>query len=185
MAISTDPLPVLRLLAERCASEQCRGRELGVAGPPLGAEHRYQWWGLRQIADDWVAATSPPFGVATVAALEILAEAGATRSVALHPTPQRGVLMIGPQSAAGVISDALGALAALGWVTSGDDRRRMVSACIGSRGCGASLIDTWHVAGELRPDVRTHVSGCEKRCGAPGGARHLVATATGLEEWPQ
>jgi precorrin-3B synthase len=46
----------------------------------------------------------------------------------------------------------------------------MITACVGSPGCAKSLIDTRTVAIELArqpPSRPVHISGCERRCGAP------------------
>jgi precorrin-3B synthase len=55
-----------------------------------------------------------------------------------------------------------------------------VSACVGAPFCARARIDTTEVAEALvtagGPLPRTHVSGCERRCGAPTGEhRDLVA----------
>jgi precorrin-3B synthase len=57
-----------------------------------------------------------------------------------------------------------------------------ISACVGSPSCEQSLINTRAYATALArsgsPLSRTHISGCERRCGAPVGA-HLDLVAPG------
>jgi precorrin-3B synthase len=128
---------------------------------------------------------SPWLGVVDTAAIDRLASL-AGEDTTVHPTPQRGILLVGPASRADELRAAAGELAACGWVVTGSDPRRDISACIGSRGCGAGLVDTQAVAATLLGTGRVHVSGCDKRCGAPGDTRELVATDDGLlvECWP-
>jgi precorrin-3B synthase len=196
-----DPRPAASQVVERCARLRCRVRDLcGDFGhrsdrdlegaidtvasrPRLAASFRAQktsWYGVRK-SGDWVAAAaSPPFGVTSPAALRALASAAATPQVSVHPTPQRGVLLVAPVGRTTDLARCIDDLDRLGWITCDDDPRRLVSACIGSRGCAASLIDTWRVATDLIESAgvsaRVHVSGCPKRCGAPAGVRELVAS---------
>jgi precorrin-3B synthase len=74
------------------------------------------------------------------------------------------------------------ALAELGLSLDPADPRALLSACVGSRGCRSAHADTWLEADrivEIGFPTRVHLSGCEKRCGAPVGVTHLVADATG------
>jgi len=76
------------------------------------------------------------------------------------------------------------ALRAGGCSTDPSDARHMVSACVGASGCSAGRADTRVAALALmarRPMARVHLSGCEKRCGAPGDAEVRVAGEAG---WP-
>lgn len=80
-------------------------------------------------------------------------------------TPWRGLVIPG---AAG----ALPTLARSGLVVDQDSPWSKISACVGAPGCARSMINTREVAYGLaaRPvDQPTHVSGCERRCGAPAG----------------
>ena len=88
-------------------------------------------------------------------------------------TPWRGLVLPG---AAGRLAD----LAAAGFVTDDDTAWAQVSACVGAPFCSRARIDTTEIAEALvaagGPLPRTHVSGCERRCGAPtGDHRDLVA----------
>ncbi|MFP5486824.1 MAG: hypothetical protein ACLGHQ_00760, partial [Acidimicrobiia bacterium] len=173
-----DPIPELERVAERCARLGCRARDLDGLPGPGGAtsDVRVPWWGVRRLEDTLVAAAAPPFGVATAPALHVLALLAASPHVSVHPTPERGVVVIAPHRCADEVDRCLDELDSLGWITAGDDPRRLLSACIGSRGCSAALVDTWQVAAELvgtgaRAVERTHVSGCSKRCGAPTAVR--------------
>jgi precorrin-3B synthase len=88
-------------------------------------------------------------------------------------TPWRGLVL--PESA-GRLDD----LGAAGFVTDDDTAWAQLSACVGAPFCGRARIDTTEVAAALVGTgarlPRTHVSGCERRCGAPAGDhRDLVA----------
>jgi precorrin-3B synthase len=90
-------------------------------------------------------------------------------------TPSRGLVLPGAARhlpelvAAGLIDDPASPWSA-------------ISACVGAPSCQKSLIDTRSYAMTLAqsgyPLPRTHISGCERRCGAPPDAHHdLVAGA--------
>jgi precorrin-3B synthase len=72
-----------------------------------------------------------------------------------------------------VIPDAAGSLAelaAVGLILEAASPWSKITACVGSPGCAKSLIDTHAVAADLTlhsPRRPVHVSGCERRCGAP------------------
>nr|WP_321985834.1 hypothetical protein [uncultured Lichenicoccus sp.] len=88
----------------------------------------------------------------------------------LHLTPWRAMLIAGIDTAAiPVLRDALHGL-----VLEPDDPRLLVSACIGSVGCGSGRVDARADAlAILRLGVRAasiHVSGCAKGCAHPGPA---------------
>jgi precorrin-3B synthase len=91
-------------------------------------------------------------------------------------TPWRGV----------VIPDAAGRLeelAAAGLIIDEHSIWNGLTACVGSPGCGKSMINTRELVEGLAPllDVDEarlpiHVSGCARRCGAPAGRHHdLIA----------
>lgn len=69
-------------------------------------------------------------------------------------------------------ADALDALVATGLVADADSPWTAVSACVGAPWCGQGRVDTRElvrsVVGVDAAWPRTHVSGCERRCGAPG-----------------
>jgi precorrin-3B synthase len=79
-------------------------------------------------------------------------------------TPWRGLVL--PGAAPG-----LAALTATGLVATAGSAWSSISACVGGPSCGQAAGSTRALALELvqRGDIgrRTHVSGCERRCGAP------------------
>ncbi len=88
-------------------------------------------------------------------------------------TPWRGLVLPGA-------AERLGDLAAAGFVVEDDTAWAQVSACVGAPFCARARIDTTEIAEALVAVggslPRTHVSGCERRCGAPtGDHRDLVA----------
>jgi precorrin-3B synthase len=88
-------------------------------------------------------------------------------------TPWRGLVL--PATA-----ERLGSLAKAGFVTEERSAWAQLSACVGAPYCAKARIDTSRVAEALAASgvelSRTHVSGCERRCGAPTGAHvDLVA----------
>jgi precorrin-3B synthase len=92
-------------------------------------------------------------------------------------TPWRGLVI--PYAAA-----AVSALAAAGLVVDDASPWTMISACVGAPYCGKARVETLTAARELaaqsggEPLRRTHLSGCERRCGAPNHAHvELVAHA--------
>jgi precorrin-3B synthase len=124
------------------------GLPRGTTGPPLGA-----------IAG--AASVQVPLALLTPA------QAAAVEGCAAGPvviTPDKGLVLPGaarhlPQLVtAGLIDDPTS-----GWSA--------ISACVGAPSCGKSLIDTRAYATTLAesgsPLPRTHISGCERRCGAP------------------
>jgi precorrin-3B synthase len=98
-------------------------------------------------------------------------EACATGPVVI--TPSRGLVLSG---AAGRLPE----LAAVGLIDNPASPWSAISACVGAPSCASSLINTRAYATALAqsgsPLRRTHISGCERRCGAPAGDhRDLVA----------
>ena len=88
-------------------------------------------------------------------------------------TPWRGLVLPGA-------AERLDDLAAAGFVVDDDTAWAQVSACVGAPFCARARIDTTEIAEALvalgGSLPRTHVSGCERRCGAPtGDHRDLVA----------
>jgi precorrin-3B synthase len=97
------------------------------------------------------------------------AQAAAVEACAPGPvviTPSRGLVLPGAASrlselvAAGLVGDAASPWSA-------------ISACVGAPSCQSSLIDTRAYATALAQSgsslPRTHISGCERCCGAPAG----------------
>jgi precorrin-3B synthase len=110
---------------------------------------------------------APLLGELTAGQARLLADAGPTAVV----TPWRTIVLPDP-----VVSAA--DLAAAGLVVEPGPAAD-VSACAGRPGCAKALADVRSDAlaaiGHL-PTGRTHVSGCERRCGAPRGP-HVDAVA--------
>ncbi|MEW1889645.1 precorrin-3B synthase [Streptomyces sp. IBSBF 3010] len=92
----------------------------------------------------------------------------------LRLTPWRGVVVPGVRRDRA--SGALDALEAVGLVTGDRSPWTGVGACVGRPGCAKSLADVQgDAASALRPRspdraLPVHWSGCERRCGHPGGA---------------
>jgi precorrin-3B synthase len=98
-------------------------------------------------------------------------EACATGSVVI--TPSRGLVLPGA-------ARRLPELSAAGLVDNPESPWSAISACVGAPSCASSLINTRAYATAMvqsgSPLPRTHISGCERRCGAPiGDHRDLVA----------
>jgi precorrin-3B synthase len=124
----------------------------GDAPPPPGV-----------VAD--AACVGVPLGFLTTAQAATVHSIAAGGPVVI--TPWRSLIVPG---AAG----ELGALRAAGLVTDPESPWTKITACVGAPGCAKSEMNTREVAVELaskeRPPVRrVHVSGCERRCGAPAG----------------
>jgi precorrin-3B synthase len=129
----------------------------GVAATPLGT-----------VAG--AASVQVPLAMLTPAQASTV-EACATASVVI--TPSRGLVLSGA-------ARRLAELAAVGLVDHPASPWSAISACVGAPSCASSLINTRAYATALAhsesPLRRTHISGCERRCGAPAGDhRDLVA----------
>jgi precorrin-3B synthase len=129
----------------------------GATGTPLGA-----------IAG--AASVQVPLALLTPAQVATV-EACAPGQVVI--TPARGLVLPGA-------ARQMPELVAAGMVEDPASPWSAISACVGAPACHSSLIDTRAYATALaqsRPPVpRTHISGCERRCGAPAGDhRDLVA----------
>jgi precorrin-3B synthase len=92
---------------------------------------------------------------------------------AVHASVGGGPVVVTPWRSL-VLPDAAPARAALasaGLVTEPDHAWSQVSACVGSPWCAKGRADTQTLAAALvaagGPGRRTHLSGCERRCGAP------------------
>jgi len=130
----------------------------GLAATPLGRI-------------DTVASVSVPLARLTLEQARLVEEMVSGGPVVI--TPWRGLVL--PDSA-----DRLDELAAAGFVVDDETAWAQVSACVGAPFCARARIDTTEIAEALvatgGPLPRTHVSGCERRCGAPTGShRDLVA----------
>ncbi|WUK15113.1 cobalamin biosynthesis protein CobG [Kitasatospora sp. NBC_00374] len=120
--------------------------------PPLGALPGGLSVGLR-------------FGRASAAGWRLLAE---TAVDGLRLTPWRGAVL------PGAAADRLPRLAAAGFRTEPGTPWDRATACTGTPGCARSLADVRADAAPAldaagRPGLPVHWSGCERRCGHPGG----------------
>jgi precorrin-3B synthase len=125
---------------------------------------------LGAIAD--AASVSVPLALLTLAQVATVEACTAGRVVI---TPSRGLVLPGA-------ADRLPELIAAGLIDDASSPWSAISACVGAPSCEKSLIDTRGYAMTLAksayPLPRTHISGCERRCGAPAGDHHdLVASA--------
>lgn len=88
-------------------------------------------------------------------------------------TPWRGLVL--PRSA-----DQVERLGAAGLAVDDTSTWANISACVGAPACGRGRVDTEAIAellvGSRQPIRRLHISGCERRCGAPAG-EHLDLVA--------
>jgi precorrin-3B synthase len=108
------------------------------------------------------------------------AQAATVQASAAGPvviTPSRGLVLPGA-------ARHLPFLVAAGLIDDPDSPWSAISACVGAPSCQKSLINTRAYATALAqsesPLRRTHISGCERRCGAPVGEHlDLVAPAAG------
>lgn len=123
-----------------------------------------------------VASVAPPLARLTVDQARLLADLSCGGPVVI--TPWRGVLLP-------FAPDRLDDLERAGFVVDDDTAWSQLSACVGAPFCARSKIDTVEVATALvaggQPLRRTHLSGCERRCGAPA-ADHVDLVAPSLAE---
>ena len=110
------------------------------------------------------ASVSVPLGHLNPDQMRAVAAAAAGGPVVI--TPWRGLVL--PGAAA-----HLDELADVGLIGDDDSAWTMISACVGAPWCGNGRIDTRGLAAALVSQgsggPRTHLSGCEHRCGAPAG----------------
>ncbi len=164
-------------------------------------ERRGDAWHVRQLAEPLVEpgegtetdlrppSTPPPAGPvgahlvvdvplgllapAQVAAVDAVAAGGP-----VVVTPWRSLVIPGAAT-------ARTALEAVGLVTDPDDAWNLVSACVGAPWCANGRSDTRVLAQQLvragGPGVRTHLSGCERRCGAPTGPHTDLVAPTRVD----
>ena len=121
-------------------------------------------------AIDGHASVAAPLGHLTPTQVRAVRHASGSGPIVI--TPWRGLVVPG---AAG----QLGRLAAAGLVTDDDSVWKLVTACVGAPWCASGRVDTQAWATALAAEgtsARTHLSGCERRCGAPAAA-HLDLVA--------
>jgi precorrin-3B synthase len=127
------------------------------------ADHRPSSIPLGAVGDH--ASVAVPLGMLAPAQLTTVCDIATGGPVII--TPWRGLVI--PYAAA-----RLGDLAAAGLVTEDASPWTMISACVGAPFCSSAHGETLSLAHELvvrqapgTEGPRTHVSGCERRCGAP------------------
>jgi precorrin-3B synthase len=120
----------------------------------------------------WCGVVQVPLGSLTPAQAATIEASAAGRVVI---TPSRGLVLPGA-------ADRLPELVAAGLIDAASSPWSAISACVGAPSCEKSLIDTRSYATRLaqsgHPLPRTHISGCERRCGAPVGAHHDLVAPT-------
>ena len=141
--------------------------------------------GVRAIDIAHVNAATPLGAIAGAASIRVPlalltpAQAATVEAFAAGPvviTPSRGLVLLG---AARHLSE----LTAAGLVADPASPWSAISACVGAPFCHSALINTRAYATALARSgsrlPRTHISGCERRCGAPTGDHvDLVAPTT-------
>jgi len=110
------------------------------------------------------ASVAVPLGLLTPDQVRVVAEVGGDEAVVL--TPWRGLVVAGA-------AEQLALLLSAGLVADPSSAWATVSGCVGAPWCASGRVDTQalirSVAGLHTDWPRTHVSGCERRCGAPTG----------------
>ena len=156
-------LRVLRSLAEM--GPEARATDL--PGPAAAQAHTAAGpLGQFVLLDTSATGIALPFGCSDHAALAALASAAAGHGITqLCLAPHHALLAIGAPAAFSAEA------AALGFITSPDDSRIRISACIGSEGCASGHIPARAIAASLAPrlvgNATLHVSGCAKGCAHP------------------
>ncbi|MCR6673420.1 hypothetical protein [Devosia ginsengisoli] len=135
--------------------------------------------GILALRDGTATGIALPFGSSDHAALTALADTAISHGITeLRLAPHHALLATGAPLA--FTAEA----AALGFVTSPDDNRTRISACIGSDGCASGHVPARAIAARLAPHLAPvtslHVSGCAKGCAHPRRADvTLVGRADG------
>lgn len=164
---AADAVPVLieyarRFLHDRGDSGAWRLRELSSSSPPRTAVGPLLTTPLGRIGDH--ASVAVPLGHLGPDQVSAVAAVAAGGPVVI--TPWRGLVLPGA-------AEHLAQLTAVGLVGDDDSAWTMITACVGAPWCGNGRVDTRRLAAALvrqgRDGPRTHVSGCEHRCGAPAG----------------
>ena len=122
------------------------------------------------------ASVAPPLARLTLDQARLVEQLATAGPVVV--TPWRGLVLPGR-------ADRLDSLARAGFVVQEDSAWAQLSGCVGAPCCARSRIDTTELATALAAvgdDLpRTHLSGCERRCGAPT-AEHVDLVAPTLTE---
>jgi precorrin-3B synthase len=139
---------------------------------------------VRQDDGRWAVAGLVPLGRLTAPGARSLAEAARAGNGRVVLTPWREAVVQDLPEAA--VQDVVALLGAAGLDLSPGSPWRGLSACAGRPGCAKALVDVRALAAGIaasgpRAGAVLHLSGCERRCGAPRAAhRELVATPTGM-----
>ena len=165
------------------------------------AERRGDAWHVRQLAEPLLDAgegtetdlrppsTPRPAGAAGPhLVVDVpLGLLGPAQVEAVHAAVAGGPVVITPWRSL-VLPEAAGrrsALEQVGLVTDPDDAWNLVSACVGAPWCTNGRADTRTLAAQLvragGPAARTHLSGCERRCGAPTVAHTDLVAPTRVD----
>jgi precorrin-3B synthase len=130
----------------------------------------------RDVVGDRVSNAAPPFGaVAGAASVGVpLGFLSSTQAAAVHEAARGGPVVVTPWRSLIIPAAAAktGALRQAGLVTDSGSPWSQITACVGAPGCGKSFLDTRQLAVQVadrgpRPTRPLHISGCERRCGAP------------------
>jgi precorrin-3B synthase len=182
---ATDAVELLLDLARQfLAAAQRYGDVWHVRDLPAWASNLH---GVRTIELPHATAGTPLGVVAGAASVHVPlalltpAQAATVETCADGPvviTPSRGLVLPGA-------ARDLPLLMAAGLIADPDSPWSAISACVGGPSCQKSLINTRAYATALAqsgsPLRRTHVSGCERRCGAPSG-NHLDLVAPAVSD---
>lgn len=166
-----------------CAQRAASGRAWHVGELPAWAENH----AVRIVDSARFVPVEPPLGAVGGAAsvhvpLGLLTQRQAAAVVAaagtgpVVVTPWRGLIV--PGAAA-----ELPALVHADLVSNAQSGWALVSACVGAPYCSRTTLDTRSAAIDLVRNglrERTHVSGCERRCGAPTGSHRAVLPSVGV-----
>lgn len=123
------------------------------------------------------ACVQVPLSLLTPAQTEAVAATAESDAVVI--TPWRGLILPGAGARLSTLTDA-------GLVADPDSAWSRLTACVGAPGCTSALIDTRSLAAGLVATgstlPRVHVSGCDRRCGAPAGDHLDLVAPTTLDE---
>ncbi|MET3926277.1 precorrin-3B synthase [Devosia sp. 2618] len=179
--LRTEALMITLRILRQIADLGPEARATDLAGPDTNARRSKATSPIGALTLRTTTATgiALPFGSSDHAALVALADAATRHGVTeLRLAPHHALLAIGASAA--FLADA----AALGFITSPDDPRTRISACIGSDGCASGEIPARADAARLAsylPENRTlHVSGCTKGCAHPRPADITLVGQAGL-----
>jgi precorrin-3B synthase len=130
----------------------------------------------RELVGDSAKNAAPPLGaVAGAACVGVpLGFLTLTQAAAVHEAACGGPVVVSPWRSLIIPAAAARteALRQAGLVTDSGSPWSQITACVGAPGCGKSFLDTRQLAVQVadrdpRPTRPLHISGCERRCGAP------------------